>query len=99
MNPSVQTGSDAVAAETFSFPIEGMTCSNCAGRVEKALRGVPGVIEVNVNLAIERADVRVRSDSTDIQALAAAVSAAGYRAGRRARPSANHACLAATTCR
>ena len=87
MNPSVQTGSDAVAAETFSFPIEGMTCSNCAGRVEKALRGVPGVIEVNVNLAIERADVRVRSDSTDIQALAAAVSAAGYRA--RIAPPAN----------
>jgi Cu+-exporting ATPase len=87
VNPSVQTGSDAVAAETFSFPIEGMTCSNCAGRVEKALRGVPGVIEVNVNLAIERADVRVRSDSTDIQALAAAVSAAGYRA--RIAPPAN----------
>jgi Cu+-exporting ATPase len=77
---SVQTGSGAVATEQFSFPVEGMTCSNCAGRVEKALRGVPGVIEANVNLAIERADVRARSGSTDLQALSAAVSAAGYRA-------------------
>jgi Cu+-exporting ATPase len=74
------TGSDAVATETFSFPVDGMTCSNCAGRVEKALRGVSGVIEANVNLAIERADIRARSGSTDIQALAAAISAAGYRA-------------------
>jgi Cu+-exporting ATPase len=77
---SVQTGGGAVATEQFSFPVEGMTCSNCAGRVEKALRGVPGVIEANVNLAIERADVRARSGSTDLQALSAAVSAAGYRA-------------------
>jgi Cu+-exporting ATPase len=76
----LHTGSDAVATETFSFPVDGMTCSNCAGRVEKALRGVSGVIEANVNLAIERADIRALPGSTDIQALAAAVSAAGYRA-------------------
>jgi Cu+-exporting ATPase len=81
VNTSLQTGSDAAAAEQFSFPIEGMTCSNCAGRVEKALREVPGVIEANVNLAIERADVKARTGSTGIAALAAAVSTAGYRAG------------------
>jgi Cu+-exporting ATPase len=90
VNTSLQTGSDAVAREQFSFPIEGMTCSNCAGRVEKALRGVPGVIEANVNLAIERADVKARTGSTDIAALAAAVSAAGYRA-RLAAPTVDRA--------
>ncbi|MEZ5563366.1 MAG: heavy metal translocating P-type ATPase [Gammaproteobacteria bacterium] len=77
---SLPAGTDAPAVEQFSFPIEGMTCSNCAGRVEKALRGVPGVIEANVNLAIERADIRARAGSTDIPTLSAAVGAAGYRA-------------------
>ncbi|MCL4792339.1 MAG: heavy metal translocating P-type ATPase, partial [Gammaproteobacteria bacterium] len=77
---SLPAGTDTPPVEQFSFPIEGMTCSNCAGRVEKALRGVPGVIEANVNLAIERADIRARAGSTDIPALSAAVSAAGYRA-------------------
>lgn len=38
-----------------SLPIEGMTCASCVGRVEKALRAVPGVAEANVNLATERA--------------------------------------------
>jgi len=66
--------------EHFSFPIEGMTCSNCAGRVEKALRAVPGVVEANVNLAIERVDVRALTGITQLPALAAAVGAAGYRA-------------------
>ena len=33
----------------LSLPIEGMTCAACAGRVERALRKVPGVEEVQVN--------------------------------------------------
>jgi hypothetical protein len=35
----------AAAAERVQLvlPIEGMTCASCAGRVEQALRGLPGV--------------------------------------------------------
>ncbi|MDF5809794.1 heavy metal-associated domain-containing protein [Pseudomonas aeruginosa] len=32
-----------------------MTCASCVGRVERALKKVPGVREVSVNLASERA--------------------------------------------
>ena len=39
------------------FDISGMSCANCVGRVEKALRKVPGVLDVNVNLATEKARV------------------------------------------
>jgi copper ion binding protein len=46
-----------VPRQSWSFPIVGMTCSACSTRVEKALRAVPGVVEANVNLALERADV------------------------------------------
>ena len=69
-----------VPAESFSFPIEGMTCSACSTRVEKALRQVPGVLEANVNLAIERADVRAVPGVTRLSDLAAAVTKAGYGA-------------------
>lgn len=64
---------------TFDLPITGMTCASCAGRVERALRKVPGVKNVSVNLANERAHVEV-ADHTDPQSLIAAVDKAGYSA-------------------
>ena len=69
-----------VPTEAFSFAIEGMTCSACSTRVEKALRQVPGVLEANVNLAIERADVRGVPGVTRLSDLATAVTKAGYGA-------------------
>ena len=49
---------EAAAAERTHvvLPIEGMICATCAGRVEKALRSLPGV-EATVNLTAEQADV------------------------------------------
>jgi Cu+-exporting ATPase len=62
-------------SRTLSLPVEGMTCASCAGRVERALERVPGVLRATVNLASERAEV---VGSAPPQALAAAVRAAGY---------------------
>ncbi|SDX40223.1 Cu+-exporting ATPase [Pseudomonas syringae] len=64
---------------TFDLPISGMTCASCAGRVERALAKVPGVNNVTVNLANERAHVTT-APHTDPQALVDAVSRAGYGA-------------------
>ncbi|MBX6353908.1 MAG: cadmium-translocating P-type ATPase [Thermoflavifilum sp.] len=41
----------------ITLPIEGMTCAACATRIEKNVAKLPGVKEVNVNLASERARV------------------------------------------
>ena len=60
-----------------TFAIGGMTCASCTGRVEKALRGVPGVLEASVNLATERATVRTTGPA-DVDALMQAVAKAGY---------------------
>ena len=49
----------SAAAVSASIPVEGMTCASCVARIEKALEAVPGVAEANVNLATERASVRV----------------------------------------
>lgn len=61
--------------------VEGMTCASCVGRVERALTGVDGVAGARVNLATESAEVDL-SAAVDVEALLAAVSAAGYSARR-----------------
>jgi Cu+-exporting ATPase len=58
-----------------------MHCAACVGKVEGALRGVPGVEEASVNLATEQATVRFDAARTDVGQLQAAVDAAGYELG------------------
>jgi len=65
------------ALREIDLPVEGMTCASCVGRVEKALRGVPGVAGANVNLATERAHITAAND-IDSLALIAAIEGAGY---------------------
>ena len=69
----------ASAATRASLQIEGMTCSSCASRVEKALQSVPGVVSAEVNLATERAEVKFAS-AAKVEGLLAAVAKAGYGA-------------------
>ncbi|MBN8953683.1 MULTISPECIES: heavy metal translocating P-type ATPase [unclassified Rhizobium] len=57
--------------------VEGMTCASCVGRVERALRAVPGVTQAAVNLATERATIK---GSADVTNLIAAIEDAGYEA-------------------
>ena len=66
-----------VPAQTVQVEIDGMTCASCVGRVERALRAVPGVDTAEVNLATQRATVR---GSAAPQALVAAIDKAGYGA-------------------
>ena len=61
----------------ISLPIEGMTCASCVGRVEKALKAIPGVDKASVNLATERADISF-SGAPDVAAAVQAVQKAGY---------------------
>jgi Cu+-exporting ATPase len=77
----------AVAAAGYSVPtvasdyaVTGMTCASCVGHVEKAIAAVPGVAEVSVNLATERAHVRAYAGLVPAGAIEAAVERAGYAA-------------------
>ncbi|CAN7328623.1 heavy metal translocating P-type ATPase [Rhizobacter sp. LjRoot28] len=65
------------ASAPLTLPVNGMTCASCVGRVEKALRALPGVREATVNLATERAAVQADA-GVSLEALAAAVRKAGY---------------------
>ncbi len=54
---------EALATE-ITLPVEGMTCASCAARIEKNVSKMPGVKEVNVNLASERARVVLDGDTS-----------------------------------
>lgn len=79
---AIESAGYAVREETTELRIEDMTCASCVGRVEKALKQIPGVIEANVNLATERARVRHMAGVVTTADLEAAVEQAGYKARR-----------------
>ena len=74
---------ETTAAQQFDFGVGGMTCASCTGRVERALRKVPGVQDATVNLATESVRVQLAvPPGTDAAAgeatLRRAVRNAGY---------------------
>jgi len=79
LTEAVREAGYRVATQSIALQIGGMSCASCAGRVEKALLKVPGVLNASVNLATEKATVEALSGMT-FSLLAAAVAKAGYTA-------------------
>ena len=71
-------------SQRLELPVEGMTCSSCAGRVEKSLNQLEGV-EATVNFATERASVSFDPDRVAPEELVEAVEGVGYSASLPAR--------------
>jgi Cu+-exporting ATPase len=63
------------------YEVQGMKCAGCVANVDKALRTVPGVTHVQVDLAGRSALV---DGDVDPQAIIAALGKAGYPAQRKA---------------
>ncbi len=63
---------------TLDLGVGGMTCASCVGRVEKALKKVPGVQDATVNLATESARIVFASSADAEGQLRRAVRNAGY---------------------
>ncbi len=68
---------DGAAVEAV-LPIAGMTCANCAARIERGLRRTAGVRTAAVNLASERAAVAFDPARVGLPALVGAIRALGY---------------------
>ncbi|GAA5512358.1 copper-exporting P-type ATPase [Deinococcus carri] len=66
---------------TTELTVTGMTCGHCEKAVQNALKNVPGVQDVRVNL--REGSATVQGDA-DPQALVAAVTEEGYGAQVRA---------------
>jgi len=67
-----------VRVEKVLLPIQGMSCASCVSKVEKAIRSLEGVLQVNVNLATEKASVEYISGIVTIHDFKQAIEKAGY---------------------
>jgi len=74
--PATVAVSEADSGRVVEFAIGGMTCAACSTRLEKVLNRQAGM-QANVNLASERARVRL-SGPADEAAVVAAVAKAGF---------------------
>ena len=74
------SGPAGVTLEAVRFPVSGMTCASCVGRITRAVKRLDGVSGVRVDLGRELVTIqRVAGVASDV-ALAAAISEAGYDA-------------------
>jgi Cu+-exporting ATPase len=67
-----------VVTAHVELPVTGMTCANCAATVERTLSKLPGVAEVSVNFATERASVDYVPGVASVMAMVQAIEQAGY---------------------
>ncbi|MBI9092337.1 MAG: heavy metal translocating P-type ATPase [Desulfobacterium sp.] len=64
----------------LSFRIEGMSCANCSGTIEKALRATAGIQKASINFSMEKGFVGYDKNLIDGKGVLEIVNRAGYRA-------------------
>ncbi|MEK4968256.1 heavy metal translocating P-type ATPase [Cytobacillus sp. FSL R7-0696] len=67
------------ANKEVSLQIQGMTCAACANKIEKGLNKIDGVIDANVNFAIEKTKVVYNPEKTNVQDFEDKIEKLGYR--------------------
>ena len=77
---AAQPGGDVRRVTTSELTLEGMHCSACATRIERALTEAPAVLSASVNLATNRAFVTYDAAVTGTADLCDAVTSVGYSA-------------------
>ncbi|SIO27116.1 Cu+-exporting ATPase [Rhodovulum sp. ES.010] len=75
---AVEEAGFGVTRREIRLAVEAANCASCVGRIEAALRGVPGVTGASMNLASGEACATVIDGEADAATLARAVTAAGY---------------------
>jgi len=71
---------DAGEHEHVVFLVEGMHCAGCARSIDKAVRALPGVLDVSVSNATARVSVQWQGHgATGLPQILGAVTGAGYR--------------------
>lgn len=48
---------EAITKTTYTYKIEGMTCSSCVEKITQRIKAIPGVSWVNVSLSEKKADI------------------------------------------
>jgi copper chaperone CopZ len=72
------TSAQTTKTKTVTLAVTGLKCEMCVAKVDKALRGVDGVKDVNVSLEKNSAEVVLASTSVKSDVLLKAVADAGF---------------------
>jgi len=70
---------DISGYKKYSLPVEGMTCASCVARVEKTLKGIDGLQDVNVNFGTEKVSFQMDNSRTKLTELADKLEEIGYK--------------------
>ncbi|WP_333595108.1 heavy metal translocating P-type ATPase [Anaerospora hongkongensis] len=69
-----------IVTDRVEFKISGMSCAACATRIEKGLKGLPGVYSTAVNFAAEKATIEYNANELTIGEIQEKVKKLGYEA-------------------
>ena len=69
-----------VITDKKELVLTGMTCAACSTRIEKGLNKMDGVLQANVNLALEKASVEFNPSAISTKDLIHKVESLGYGA-------------------
>jgi len=67
-----------VPVEKIILPIQGMSCSSCVEKIERALNKLPGVIHASVNFATEKATIEFIPQVVGVNDLIGTIKDTGY---------------------
>lgn len=67
--------------ETITLPVSGMSCASCVLTVEKAVDSLPGVANVTVNFATEKAVIEYDKRITSFDDIKNIIKSVGYEPG------------------
>ena len=79
-NTNIELNEDKNINSRVNLSLSGMHCSSCANLIERSLKKVPGVSQVSVNFAAEKAAIIFDDKQTNSESLILAVSKVGYKA-------------------
>ena len=72
------------SGDEVAWAVEGMDCSSCVGKIERAVARLPGVFDVRVNMAAERLSLRLAPGGATAEEVERAAAAVGHPAHRLA---------------
>ena len=75
---AIETAGYQPVVESLEIPVTGMSCGSCVSRIERALGKLPGMVEVSVNLATQKAFVRFLPGTVSLARIQHAIREAGY---------------------
>jgi len=61
-----------------TYPVLGMTCASCVGKIETVLNKTNGVTEATVNFATEKVTIEYDNDKLNLDEIKKIIKSIGY---------------------